>query len=84
MDNYGYDAGSYNDYPADESNRKLLARIDWNINDDNKLSLRYNYTKNQGWNPTNGNSNNAGFRNRTYGSDFSILHGFLKFHLFNG
>ncbi|MDA3800426.1 MAG: TonB-dependent receptor [Kiritimatiellae bacterium] len=65
MDEYGYDAGSYTDYPADESNRKLLARIDWNINDDNKLSLRYNFTKNQGWNPTNGNSNNAGFRNRS-------------------
>ncbi len=65
MSEYGYDAGSYNDYPADESNRKLLARIDWNINDDNKLSLRYNYTKNQAWNPTNGNSNNAGFRNRS-------------------
>ena len=65
MSEYGYDAGSYNDYPADESNKKLLARIDWNINDDNKLSLRYNYTKNQGWNQTNGNSNNAGFRNRS-------------------
>ncbi len=65
ISNYGYDAGSYSDYPADESNRKLLARIDWNINDDNKLSVRYNYTKNQGWNPTNGNSNDAGFRNRS-------------------
>ncbi len=64
IDNYGYDPGSYSDYPADESNVKLLARIDWNINDDNKLSFRYNYTKNQAWNPTNGNSNNAGYRNR--------------------
>ena len=65
MDNYGYDPGSFTDYPANESNRKLLARIDWNINDDNKLSLRYNYTKNMAWNPTNGNSNNAGYRNRS-------------------
>ncbi|MDX2429881.1 MAG: TonB-dependent receptor, partial [Bacteroides sp.] len=64
MSEYGYDAGSYSDYPADESNRRLLARIDWNINDNNKLSLRYNYTKNQGWRSTNGNSNNAGYRNR--------------------
>ncbi len=63
--NYGYDPGSYTDYPANESNRKLLARIDWNINDDNKLSFRYNYTKNMAWNPTNGNSNNAGYRNRS-------------------
>jgi hypothetical protein len=64
IDNYGYDPGSYSDYPADESNRKLLARIDWNINNANKLSVRYNHTKNQGWNATNGNSTDAGFRNR--------------------
>ena len=64
LDNYGYNPGSYTDYPADETNKKLLARIDWNINDANKLSFRYNYVKNQGWNPTNGNSNNAGSRNR--------------------
>lgn len=61
--NYDYDPGSYTDYPADVSNKKFLARLDWNINDNNKLSLRYNYTKNQGWNPTNGNSTDAGFRN---------------------
>ncbi len=65
LDNYNYDPGSYTDYPANESNRKLLARIDWNINDANKLSFRYNYTKNMAWNPTNGNSNNAGYRNRS-------------------
>jgi hypothetical protein len=65
LDNYGYDPGSYTDYPANESNKKLLARIDWNINDDNKLSFRYNYTKNMAWYPTNGNSNNAGYRNRS-------------------
>jgi hypothetical protein len=64
IDNYGYDPGSFNDFPADESNKKLLARIDWNINNANKLSLRYNYTKNQAWNETNGNSTDAGFRNR--------------------
>ncbi|MGQ7869847.1 TonB-dependent receptor [Sunxiuqinia sp. sy24] len=65
IDNYDYDPGSYDNYPADESNEKLLARIDWNIDKANKLSLRYNYTKNQAWNPTNGNSNDAGFRNRS-------------------
>lgn len=61
--NYGYDPGSYTDYPADVKNKKFLARLDWNINNSNKLSLRYNYTKNQGWNPTNGNSTDAGYRN---------------------
>lgn len=61
--NYGYDPGSYSDYPSDETNKKLLFRVDWNINNANKLSVRYNYTKNQGWFPTNGNSTDAGFRN---------------------
>ena len=63
-DNYGYETGSYIDFPGDETNRKLLVRLDWNINDAHKLSMRYNYAKNQGWNQTNGNSTDAGFRNR--------------------
>ena len=62
IQNYGYDPGSFSDYPADASNRKLLARLDWNINNANKLSVRYNYTKNMTWFPTNGNSTDAGFR----------------------
>ena len=65
MDNYGYNTGSYRDFPADQENTKILARIDWNINNKNKLSLRYNHTKNQRWTGANGNSTDAGFRNRS-------------------
>ena len=77
IDNYGYDPGSYSDYPGDESNRKILARIDWNINNNHRLSLRYNYTMNQAWNATNSNSTDAGYRNNNmrrisqYGMAFS-------------
>lgn len=59
---YGYDTGSYTNFPADESNLKLLGRIDWNINNDHKLAVRYNYTKNTAWNATNGSSGNTGYR----------------------
>ena len=59
---YGYDTGSWTEYPAVESNTKLLARLDWNINDNHKLALRYNYTLNQAWNPTNGSSMDGGTR----------------------
>ena len=59
---YGYDTGSWTDYPATESNMKLLARVDWNINDNHKLAVRYNYTLNQGWNSTNGSSMDGGSR----------------------
>ena len=58
MKNYGYDAGSYSNYPAEESNTKILARLDWNISDKHHLAVRYNYTLNQGWNPTDGSSGN--------------------------
>ena len=56
---YGYDTGSYTDFPADQSNRKILARLDWNINDAHHLAIRYNYTKNTAWNAPNGNSTDA-------------------------
>ena len=53
---YGYDTGSWTDFPADESNYKFLARIDWNITDKHHLALRYNYTKDEAWNPVNRSS----------------------------
>ena len=59
---YGYDTGSWTDYPANETNMKLLARVDWNINDNHKLAVRYNYTLNRGWNSTNGSSMDGGTR----------------------
>ena len=43
---YGYDTGSWTDFPADETNFKVLARVDWNINEKHKLAARYNYTSN--------------------------------------
>ena len=62
LNRYHYDTGSYTDFPADESNYKLLARIDWNITNDHHLALRYNYTKNNVWNATNGSSMDGGTR----------------------
>lgn len=63
---YGYDAGSYTNYPGGNNNLKLLARIDWNINDNNKLMFRFNKTANTLWNAPNGNSCDDNFRNRAY------------------
>ena len=62
IQNYNYDPGSYTDYPADEDNLKLLARVDWNITNNHHLAVRYNYTKNTAWNATNGNSCDTGYR----------------------
>ena len=59
---YGYDTGSYTNFPADEDNKKLLVRLDWNISDKHKLALRYNYTLNNVWNSPNGSSMDGGTR----------------------
>lgn len=59
---YGYNPGSYTSFPADESNQKILARIDWNINQKNHLSVRYNYTTNKAWNAPNTTSTDVGQR----------------------
>ncbi len=62
MEKYGYDTGSYTDFPADQNNLKLLARIDWNINDNNRLAVRYNYTNNTRWSAPNASSMDGGTR----------------------
>ncbi|WP_372649861.1 carboxypeptidase regulatory-like domain-containing protein [Draconibacterium sp.] len=59
---YGYETGSFTSFPADESNKKLLARIDWNITDKHRLALRYNYTKNTSWRSPNASSMDGGTR----------------------
>ncbi len=59
---YGYETGSYTNFPADESNSKLLARLDWNITNKHRLALRYNYTKNLSWISPNATSMDGGTR----------------------
>ena len=63
---YGYDAGSYSSYPGGIDNMKFLARIDWNISQAHKLSVRYNNTVNLTWNAPNGNSCDDNYRNKGY------------------
>jgi hypothetical protein len=61
-DQYGYNTGSWTDFPADVSNIKYLARLDWNINSNNTLTARFNHTKNSTWSIPNGNSTDGGYR----------------------
>ncbi len=62
---YGYETGSFKNFPADMTNLKYLVRLDWNINSANKLNIRFNHTKNTGWNPPNGNSTDGSYRDNT-------------------
>jgi hypothetical protein len=43
MTTYNYDPGKYKDFdPFKNQNHKILARIDWNISQNHKFTLRYN------------------------------------------
>lgn len=42
---YGYDAGTYHEITNNIDSDNLFARIDWNINAKNRLTLRHNYVK---------------------------------------
>ena len=54
---YGYDAGVYDNRPNFVTkNRKLLAKIDWNISNKHKLTLKYSDFKGSDQSPLNGSS----------------------------
>ena len=42
---YGYDAGDFGNKASKLDGTRIFAKLDYNINDDHKLSLRHNYTK---------------------------------------
>ncbi len=42
-DVYGYETGPYDGYVNETNNDKLLVKLNWNINQNNDLSLRWNY-----------------------------------------
>jgi len=44
---YGYDPGVYQGYELKSNNDKLFARLDWNINKNHRLSVRYNQVESQ-------------------------------------
>ncbi len=47
IDTYKYDPGVYQDYNASTPTYRFLARLDWNINENNKLNFRFSKTKNK-------------------------------------
>lgn len=46
-DKYGYDPGRYQGYSLSTPDWKLMARLDWNINDNHKFNVRYSQTMNK-------------------------------------
>ena len=51
---YGYNPGRYQGYSISTPDYKVMARLDWNINDSNTLNLRFSHTHNaSASNPSN-------------------------------
>lgn len=42
---YGYDLGSFGDINVATNNNKFFVRLDWNINKNNQLAVRYNFVQ---------------------------------------
>lgn len=80
---YSYDPGKYKDFdPFQNLNTKILARIDWNINPDHKLTFRYNDVVGTSDQQTNGNSgppNNPRNSNRISSQSMAFSNSFYGF-----
>jgi hypothetical protein len=44
---YGYETGGYQNYNFKTTNTKAVARVDWNINNNHRLSVRYSQVENK-------------------------------------
>lgn len=47
IDKYGYNPGAYQDYSVKTPGYKLMARVDWNINRNHALNVRFSRTQNK-------------------------------------
>jgi hypothetical protein len=63
-DKFGYETGPFEGYSNTNKSDKFLVRMDWNINDNNKLTARYVFHNSEAQIGVS-NSQSAGFGNRT-------------------
>lgn len=80
---YNYDPGKYKDFdPFQNKNTKFLARLDWNINNNHRFTLRYNDVVGISDQTTNSNSgppNNARNSNRISSQSMAFSNSFYGF-----
>jgi outer membrane receptor protein involved in Fe transport len=78
--NFGYETGPYQGYNHETPSRRFLGKLDYNLNDNNKFSLRYSHLDSEtdvlvsqssslGFGGRRGSINNISFQN----SNYSIL-----------
>lgn len=80
---YGYDPGKYKNFdPFNNQNTKILARVDWNINANHKLTFRYNDvvgTSDQTTNASSGPPNNPRNSSRIGSQSIAFSNSFYGF-----
>jgi hypothetical protein len=83
MNNFNYDPGKYKDFdPFVNKNTKILARFDWNISKEHKLTVRYNDvvgTSDQETNATSGPPNNPRNSGRISNQSMAFSNAFYGF-----
>jgi hypothetical protein len=67
LNTYDYDPGDWTWKPFTSENYKILARVDWNINDSHKLTVRYNQVVSTNDVLTNASSVPSGVSRSNYG-----------------
>jgi outer membrane receptor for ferrienterochelin and colicin len=60
---YSYEPGSYADNPETVNAEKIVAKIDWNINEKNKLSLSHRYNNGERFNTSSSSTSTINFYN---------------------
>ncbi|WP_422857985.1 TonB-dependent receptor [Flagellimonas sp. S174] len=63
--NFGYDPGTFGNSLQSLTSDKLIAKLDWNINEKNKLSLRHSYVKAVQFDAAASNTGRIQFLNRS-------------------
>nr|WP_299340234.1 carboxypeptidase regulatory-like domain-containing protein [Allomuricauda sp.] len=65
VSNFGYNPGTFENSIATLTSDKLIAKLDWNINDKNKLSFRHSYVKAVEFDAAASNTGRINFLNRS-------------------
>lgn len=60
---YGYDPGNFNNNVRTLVSDKVIGKIDWNINDDHKLSFKHSYVKAEQFSPSRSSATAISFEN---------------------
>ena len=87
LENYDYDPGSFETADISTESKKLFTRLDFILNDRNKLTIRNNFVKsftdNLEWNATFFNFGNQGFRHNSTANSTTVELKSNFDHLFN-